>query len=220
MPSRMIHYLIAERIASQIPMKNKNRFKIGSLCPDMSCKEDGSKNQTHFVELSGEQKGINWRRFMMKYGEKMKEDDLYLGILCHLITDGIWFHEVMEPQIRAKLKNKEERYQKYQEGYRDFHRLNYILREEFHLGYELTEDRELELEGIHPEFYDGVFGGLYQDFFEEPPAAKEGLAIYTYEVTTACIELCIEECVREIRAFLTGMEPGRPERYYVPARER
>ena len=36
MPSRMIHYLVAEQVAEQVKIKDINRFKIGSLCPDMS----------------------------------------------------------------------------------------------------------------------------------------------------------------------------------------
>ena len=35
MPSRMIHYLIAEKVAEQVKIENMNRFKLGSLCPDM-----------------------------------------------------------------------------------------------------------------------------------------------------------------------------------------
>ena len=30
-PSRMIHYLIAEKVAEQVEIKDRNRFKIGSL---------------------------------------------------------------------------------------------------------------------------------------------------------------------------------------------
>jgi len=36
MPSRMIHYLVAEEVGKRIPIQDMNRFKIGSLCPDMS----------------------------------------------------------------------------------------------------------------------------------------------------------------------------------------
>ena len=109
MPSRMIHYLIAEKVAEQVTFENVNRFKIGSLCPDMSRHDDGSKNQTHYFEIHGNIKGGNWLRFVAEYGEQMKQDDLYMGILCHLITDMVWFHEVMEKQIRSKVKSKDER---------------------------------------------------------------------------------------------------------------
>ena len=218
MPSRMIHYLIAEEVAKQVKIKNMNRFKTGSLCPDMSLHTDGSKKRTHYFEIHGEKKGGNWLRFMEEYGERMQEDDLYFGILCHLLTDMIWFHEIMETQIRSKVKSKEERQVKYQQGYGDFHKLNYLLREEFDLRYEMKEDRNIDFAGIHPETYDEVFDGLFQDFFFEPKAEKEQLQIYSYDITIDCIRLCIRECIGAIRAVRTGKEPMNPEKYFVPVR--
>ena len=218
MPSRMIHYLIAEKVAEQVKIKDINRFKIGSLCPDMSRHDDGTKNITHYFEIHGNKKGGNWLRFVEEYGEQMKQDDLYLGILCHLITDMIWFHEIMETQIRSKVKSKEERQEKYQHGYLDFQKLNYILREKFDLRYELKEDRNIGFAGIHHELYDDVFDGLFKDFFFVPSAKKEELDIYTYDITIDCIFLCIKECVANIRAFRNGKELLKPEKYFVPVR--
>ena len=216
MPSRMIHYLIAEKVAEQVKIKDCNRFKIGSLCPDMSLHTDDSKHQTHYVEIHGEKKGGNWLRFAKEYKEQMKQDDLYLGILSHLITDMIWFHEIMETQIRSQVKTKEERQAKYNQGYVDFHKLNYLLREEYDLRYELKEDRNIDLVGIHPELYDDVFDGLFKDFFFEPRAEKKELTIYSYDITIKCIELCITECVAAIKAFRKGKELLNPETYFVP----
>lgn len=218
MPSRMIHYLIAEKVAEQVPIRNLNRFKIGSLCPDMSRHDDGTKNITHYFEIHGDVKGGNWLRFVAEYGKQMEKDDLYLGILCHLITDVIWFHEIMETQIRSKVKSKEERQAKYQEGYMDFHRLNYILRKEFDMRYGLEEDRNIELEGLHPELYDEVFDGLFRDFFLEPRAEKKELTVYTYDIAIACVELCVTECITAINAIRTGKELLNPETYFVPVR--
>ncbi len=219
MPSRMIHYLVAEQVASKVPIQDSNRFKIGSLCPDMSTRQDGSKHRTHYSDIVGDRKGMNWKHFAEDYREKMKSDDLYLGIFCHLITDGVWFHEVMEPQVRSRFVSKEERQEMYNFGYSDFHRLNYILREEFRLEYELKEDRNMELEGLHPELYDDVIGALYGDFYEEPPATKTELVVYPYEMAIACIELCVKECVEAIKAFREGKEIGSPKKYYVPVRD-
>lgn len=219
MPSRMIHYLVAEEVSKQVSITDKNRFKTGSLCPDMSTRADASKERTHYVEYVGEKKGINWKRFIDIYGEKIKEDDLYLGVLCHLITDCVWFCEIMEPRIRSKVQGKEERTKRFIEGYGDFHKLNYILREEFQLIWELEEDRNIELEGIHPELYDEVFGGFYRDFFEEPMARKEDLHIYPYEMSAACIGLCVRECVEAIESLRAGRGVKSPERYYVPCRD-
>ncbi len=219
MPSRMIHYLVAEQVVSKVPIRDRNRFKIGSLCPDMSTRQDDSKHRTHYADIAGDMKGINWRYFVSAYGERMKTDDLYLGVLCHLITDGVWFHEIMEPQVRAKSISKEERQALYNLGYSDFHRLNYILRDEFGLEYELKEDRNIELDGLRPELYDDVVGALYGDFYEEPPATKEELTVYPYDMAIACVALCVKECVAAIQAFVEGKEIVSPEKYYVPVRD-
>ena len=217
MPSRMIHYLIAEKVAEQVKIENQNRFKLGSLCPDMSCREDASKHRTHFWEIHEDSKGGNWQTFVSRYGEKMKQDEMYLGVLCHLITDTVWFHEIMETQIRSKVKTKEERQAMYQRGYADYHRLNNILRKEFNLVYHLEEDRDLELEGLCPELYDEVVQGLYHDFYDDPAAEKEELEIYKYDISMECIQLCIRECVNAITAFRSGEALLAPETYYVPA---
>ena len=90
MPSRMIHYLIAEKVAEQVKIENMNRFKMGSLCPDMSCREDSSKNRTHYLEVHGDKKGGNWMTFVSRYADKMKQDELYLGIFLLTIRDLIF----------------------------------------------------------------------------------------------------------------------------------
>lgn len=104
----------------------------------------------------------------------------------------------------------------YQIGYADFHRLNYILKNEFGLVYELKEDRNIELEGIRLELYDDVIQGLYRDFYEEPRADKDELEIYKYDISLACIQLSIHECVKAIMAFRAGEKLIRPEKYFVP----
>lgn len=215
MPSRMIHYLVAEEVAKQVEIKNRNRFKIGSLCPDMSSREDESKHLTHFMEILGEKKGLNWLNFTSKYRKEMKQDDLYLGVLCHLITDGVWFHDVMNTQIRSKVKSREERQPLYQKGYADFHRLNYILKNEFALKHHLEDDRDIELDGLRMDLYDDVVQGLYRDFYMDPIAEKGELEIYNYDISLECIRLCIKECIKAIDAFRKGGELISPEKYYV-----
>ena len=66
--------------------------------------------------------------------------------------------------------------------------------------------------------YDEVFDGLFKDFFLEPRAEREELAIYTYDITINCIRRCIEECVGAIRAVQKGEEVLNPETYFVPVR--
>lgn len=216
MPSRLIHYLIAEKVAGKIKINDMNRFRLGSICPDMSTRSDGSKKLTHFAEEHGDVKGGNWMTFLSKYGDRIEGDDLYLGILCHLVTDTIWFHDIIHSHIRVKTESPEERKAMCNKGYADFHRLNYILKNEFDLKYELTEDRNIDFEGLHLEYYDDLVGGLFKDICEEPKASKDELEIYTYDISIACILSCIDECVNVIKALRDGGDIPSPEKYYVP----
>ena len=96
MPSRMIHYLIAEKVAEQVKIENQNRFKLGSLCPDMSCRLDESKNRTHYMEVHGDKKGGNWITFVSKYADKMKQVVEFL--LEHETMSGQQFADCMAGQ--------------------------------------------------------------------------------------------------------------------------
>ena len=58
MASRLLHYLIASELAERQEIKDKNRFCIGALLPDLSGHEDGSYNTAHF--------GWSWRKKIKK----------------------------------------------------------------------------------------------------------------------------------------------------------
>ena len=75
MASRLLHYLIASELAERQEIKDKNRFCIGALLPDLSGHEDGSYNTAHFwVELEKEnKKGINWLLVKERYVEQMEK---------------------------------------------------------------------------------------------------------------------------------------------------
>lgn len=218
MPSRMLHYYVAEQVARQVPISDRNRFFIGSLCPDMTSREDGSKQETHFFDVSGNKKGVNWKRFEQEYEKELLNDALYAGILCHLITDAIWFYEMAEPLIRSVCATKQERDDGYLKGYADFHKLNYLLHTEVPLSYHMTEDRNITLRGIHPEKYEDVFGGMYADFFHESVARKEELTIYHFEAVMVCMDNCVKECVEALTCIREKKPTPEPERYYVPVR--
>lgn len=56
MASRLLHYLIASELAERQEIKDKNRFCIGALLPDLSGHEDGSYNTGAFLGGAGERK--------------------------------------------------------------------------------------------------------------------------------------------------------------------
>lgn len=97
MASRLIHYLIAEEIASDKNQIDRDRFVYGALLPDLSLHEDGSYDIAHYGErlIDTRMKGFNWHNFRNKYYLQMGCDSLYLGYYCHLIMDDLWPYNVV-----------------------------------------------------------------------------------------------------------------------------
>lgn len=125
MASAIIHYVIANSLLNRIDVNNKNHFVIGSsLGPDASSHEDGSYDIAHFLSFSqeGTRKGIHWKHFAERYQEQILTNDFVLGYYCHLIQDAVWFHDIVDTNIRCYVGD--EKKQAYRRGYRDYERLN------------------------------------------------------------------------------------------------
>ena len=218
MPSKVMHYTVAQELLKRIPIRDPNRFVIGNICPDMSRHDDKSKGLTHFATIKAQKKAMDWCNFIKHYEREIHEDDLYLGILCHIITDCIWFHDITDPYIRAKFDDKEERKAQCIEGYKDFHCLNYILKNKYNLIYNIKEDREIDLVGLHPEMYSEIFDGLRWEIEQEPPAKKEDLKLYTYELTMPCLEKIINYCEQQLKLYFNDNTILDASEFYVPIR--
>ena len=55
-------------------------------------------------------------------------------------------------------------------------------------------------------------------FAEKDGDIKVTQDLITYDMSIACIERCIEECVKKITAFREGRKLGDAREFYVPAR--
>lgn len=58
MASRVMHYAVAKIIIESIDIRDKNKFILGNLAPDLSRQEDGSYLIAHFGGENNE-KGID-----------------------------------------------------------------------------------------------------------------------------------------------------------------
>lgn len=100
MASRILHLAVAEQIIKQIPIKQKDRFRIGSILPDAYRNDCGNpeipRSASHLkIFLCGNsKKTFDLGTYCSLFGKKMKEDELYLGYYLHLIEDLI-FREIV-----------------------------------------------------------------------------------------------------------------------------
>ncbi len=60
--------------------------------------------------------------FAERYQEQILTNDFVLGYYCHLIQDAVWFHDIVDTNIRCYVGD--EKKQAYRRGYRDYERLN------------------------------------------------------------------------------------------------
>lgn len=210
MASRMLHYVMASELLQELEIKDRNRFLVGALLPDASAHPDGSYNVAHFyweeqffeAQRQVLYKGVNWRHFAEKYGDKLWTDDMCLGYLCHLIMDAVWFHDVADKYVR--IYEYPERRNVYQKGYEDFNKLNVILRREYGLSSPKLRVENIFIEEVCPELMPMVFGGFEQDFAMEGDWKPVDLELYPYDVLQAYMEKCKRICLGEIEALKRG----------------
>ena len=215
MASRLLHYLIASELAERQEIKDKNRFCIGALLPDLSGHEDGSYNTAHFwVELEKEnKKGINWLLFRDRYAAQMEKDSLYLGYYCHLIMDSIWFCSIADKYIRNY--PPEIKKDRYKAGYRDYQRLNYLLGKKYNLRYNIRNISIEEINEVKGELLENFLSALKDDIQCASEAKVEALEIYKLELMEEYINKSAALCESEMAAFFRGEEREQPENYYV-----
>ena len=87
MASRIIHLTIAELICNSIEISDRKRFLMGSVIPDakMDCV---LRNAPHFLRcLPDGRICYGLKEFLALYGDRLLDDDFYLGYYLHLIQD-------------------------------------------------------------------------------------------------------------------------------------
>ena len=99
MASRIIHIIVGLRVAEQITLTTPDRFFFGNILPDCVDSPGGRNDRkaySHFWDYNTDQKtkGQNWQLFWDKY-RNHERDELYLGYVCHLVTDAVWVQEII-----------------------------------------------------------------------------------------------------------------------------
>lgn len=220
MASRMLHYILAVEIANNVPIRDINRFIIGSLIPDASSHSDGSYDIAHFADTDKAEerikKGINWSLFEHKYKNEILDDSLYIGYLCHLIADAIWFKQVADKYIR--IYPKKDRMSYIKKGYKDFQKLNSLLVEEYSVTCPSLQITTLKINEVNPHLMEQLFNEFAWDFKSGEKYNKNDLQVYPYEAVIDFIDESVNVCIKEIIALRNMDKTINPYIYYVETR--
>ena len=217
MASRMLHYILAVEIANNVMINDMNRFIVGSLITDASSHNDSSYDIAHFENVvkcnDNIKKGIDWTLFENKYGKGIQEDSLYVGYLCHLITDAIWFKRITDKYIRIYPKDARIKYIK--RGYEDFQKLNSILLEKYCISSPKLQVSSVDIEEINVNLVDNLIHEMQKDFDVRMQCDKTELVVYPYEAIMEFIDESVSVCVKEINALRDNRKGVDPYVYYV-----
>jgi len=220
MASRMLHYILAVEILKRISISDMDRFIIGCLLPDCSSHSDGSYDIAHFrdIDVSGDciKKGINWSLFEKKYSSQIVEDSLYLGYLCHLIADAVWFKQITDKYVRIYPKDIRTKYIK--RGYEDFQKLNYLLIEEYSVVCPSLPISSIDIDDINCELIQTLMQEFVGDFALQNQYEKNDLSVYPYDAVIDFINRSVSVCVKEINAFRNNDATIDPRIFYTEPR--
>lgn len=214
MASRIMHYAIATIIADDLGITDKKKFILGNLEPDISSKQDGSYNLAHFSERNElkQTKGINYRKFVMKYKDAILYDEEVLGYFCHLVADAYWLNSIQDKHIRKYCGEKKK--ERISQGYKEMQAYNPILIRRFCLKNEIQSITELKMEETDVRCKETFLDGLRADFMtDEIP--KYEFVVYPYKEVLDFIHNAVSIIKEEILALREEKEMRAPEEWFV-----
>ncbi len=208
MASRLLHLAVAEKLMKQFPIKDINRFRLGSILPD-AYNSAFSKSDSHLKILvcGKSKKTYDLDGYLLKFIDKM-DDELYLGYYMHLIQDLV-FREIIydkykwNPQIPGNVEQL----------YNDYRLINAWAIKRYGLKNDIKLISKLECEriySIYPFEIKSFLNDMALDYSDKP----EGKSFFfTTEMADEFVTIATESCMKELKALKEG-------KHYIDAYER
>lgn len=202
MGSRIMHLVIANRIAEHLSIEDKTTFLLGGIAPDTVSPKDIS----HFFkgEVQDYSRSIDYKGFLDKYSS-LAESHYILGYFTHLIADDIWLKGFYLPWLKNRMEVDKEILNLY---HNDFRLLNgklldyYGFKDEFKkmlcdtpqiLNLQEVKSKDVE------EFIPYVVGDM--EYGKED--INEKLHVFTFNQIIGYIETSVDKGLMSIKPILT-----------------
>ncbi|MBR6477612.1 MAG: hypothetical protein IKS85_04105 [Lachnospiraceae bacterium] len=199
MASSIIHLAITEKVTEGLKIKDLNRLRLGSVLPDGAVHVNGHMK---IRICDGTRSTYDLEAFRRIFGERMKEDDLYLGYYLHLVQDLIFRRFVYtvynwDPLPPGNVERL----------YRDYTITNAYVIQKY--GLEKTMLQPISLSGepileLGPFDVEELVGRIQNQF---QPVEDTGIFFFTRKMADEFIEMAVAPCLEELKALADG-KPG------------
>ena len=195
MGSRIMHAIIANKIAEKLCIQDKTSFILGGVAPDAvhSAKEKGA---SHFYAGTTKNytRRIDFNSFFQKYKAHM-DSPFLLGYYTHLIADDNWLSGFFLPWLKNRIENDETIAPMY---YNDFKLLNAKLLHHYDKEQQLfsllnQEAHIIDIEEVSKENVLAFRKYLFEDMLYPEQHLHENLQVFTFDQIVGYIETAIEK---------------------------
>ena len=196
MASGIAHLAITNELIKLRSFASADRLKLGAVLADF-----GNRRDTHLQTRvqNGEKRTYDLNRFRAEFGEKLLEDDLYLGYYLHLIQDIVYRRLIYGKYAwDTTIEGNIERL------HRDYRILNGVIIEKYGLKNDIAVPEGFKSEGINR------LGAFDTDLLLESMAGfftwrEEGeIFFFTEAMADEFILEAVEICLKELDALDSG----------------
>lgn len=189
--SRVMHVIIANKIAECLSIKDKTPFLLGSIAPDAV----STKNESHFFigEHQDYSRSVDYKGFLNKYSSQA-DNHYILGYFTHLIADEIWLKGFYLPWLRNRMDADKELHSLY---HNDFRVLNGKLLEHYGFRDDLRKTLYflptiIDLQEVKSKDVEELIPYILGDLEYEEESVNQKLNVFTFDQIVGYIETSVD----------------------------
>lgn len=202
MGSRIMHLIIADKIAEKLSIKDRTAFLLGGIAPDAV----NSKDSSHFFrgDHADFSRYVAYKEFIEKYSSSINNPYI-LGYYTHLIADDLWLQGFYVPWLKNRIESDDTIAKAY---HNDFSLLNGKLLEYYGYKNELVKLLNMStdiinLEEVPEENIQKFIPYILEDMDYDHHDIDENLKVFTLEQIIGYIETTVNKGVIYIKQLLT-----------------
>ncbi|MGM8214652.1 zinc dependent phospholipase C family protein [Bacillaceae bacterium W0354] len=201
MGSRIMHLIIANKVAEHLSINDRTSFLIGGIAPDAA----SPKSLSHYFSGDAEDytRCIDFNKFLSNY-RSQKDKSYILGYYTHLIADDIWLTGFYLPWLKNRIEASKDVYQQY---HHDFHLLNGKLLEHYQFKKKLMRDLNQvsaipDLKEVKAKEVEAFIPYVLGDMEYSKDELYDPLKVFTFEQIVGYIETSVERGLYNLNSII------------------